>query len=266
MKNEAKKNNGSKRKSGRHKTKAQIEEAERSKSKRPKSVEEWLDDGIVLGVVYDGLLVTRETEIDLEKSTIVINSADARAAEAAEVLYSTGANVILSEAPPVSNKIVTEAFVDGPNTEFKSTLEEPEPLFDVYVERSLPAERDPEHPIFASVLLAERQDALSREREYTDEERNAILAADMEYARMFEPYDDKYAGMSKTEEYERRAVEFYRNTVRKTRSRLNKAQAAELQEVYNFLFADNIKIGSCDLCAVRCYSKLEKLLQKRKLI
>jgi len=61
-------------------------------------------------------------------------------------------------------------------------------------------------------------------------------------------------------------VEFYRNTVRKTRSRLNKAQVAELQEVYNFLFSDNIHINSCDLCAVRCYSKVEKYLQKKKLI
>ena len=261
------------RQSGRRKTKAQLAEIEAARiteqakgqtQERPvrtmKSAEDWLNDTAVMGIFYDGLLVTAESDIDVSRATIIIDRNHPDAEYAAESLTATGANVIIDERVPVENPSLSKAPLPEPDPNFAESLP---PVDYIYPADDL---FDSTNPLFAANLIASREDAKAREREYSEAERKRMLEADMEYARMFAPNTDKYAGMSKTEEYERRAVEFYRTTVRKTRSRLNKAQVAELQEVYNFLFADNIKIGSCDLCAVRCYSKIEKLLQKRKLI
>lgn len=255
------------RQSGRRKTKAELAEIEKKKNQTQeqpvrtmKSAEDWLNDTAVMGIFYDGLLVTAESDIDVSRATIIIDRNHPDAEYAAESLTATGANVILDERVPGENPSLSKAPFPEPDPHFHENLPKVDYIY--------PADDlfDSTNPMFAANLIAKREDAKAREREYSEAERKRMIEADMEYARMFAPEQNKYAGMSKTEEYERRAVEFYRNTVRKTRSRLNKAQTAELQEVYNFLFADNIKIGSCDLCAVRCYSKIEKLLQKRKLI
>jgi hypothetical protein len=256
-----------KRQSGRRKTKAELAEIEKKKNQTQepptrdiKSIEDMLNDTAVMGIFYDGLLVTAESDIDVSRATIIIDRNHQDAEMAAEALSSTGANVILDERVPVENPSLSKAPFPEPDPHFGESL----PVVD-YI---YPADDlfDSTNPMFAANLLAEREDAKAREREYSEAERKRMIEADMEYARMFAPNTDKYAGMSKTEEYERRAVEFYRNTVRKTRSRLNKAQAAELQEIYNFIFKTNEKIGRCDLCAVRMYSKVEKHLQKKKLI
>ena len=260
------------RQSGRRKTKAQLAEIEAARiaeqakghtQEQPvrtmKSAEEWINDTAVMGIFYDGLLVTAESDIDVSRATIIIDRNHPDAEYAAESLTATGANVILDERVPGENPSVTEAKFPEPDPNFAESLP---PVNYIY-----PTGGDSiDDPMFAANLLAGREDAKAREREYSEAERRRMLEADMEYARMFAQNTDKYAGMSKTEEYERRAVEFYRTTVRKTRSRLNKAQAAELQEIYNFIFKTNEKIGKCDLCAVRMYSKVEKHLQKKKLI
>ena len=253
-----------KRQSGRRKTKAElaaIEKAKQSTQEEPKrSMEDLLNGTAVIGVVQDGRLVLDPDLIDMSKATIFVDRNHPDAEMASDAFVRQGSNVILEDRPKFEDPVVTEGSAPDIDPHFQENLPAVEYIY--------PADDlfDSDNPLFAANLLAERQDAKAREREYSEAERNRMIEADMEYARRFAPNTDKYAGMSKTEEYERRAVEFYRTTVRKTRSRLNKAQVAELQEVYNFLFADTIKIGSCDLCAVRCYSKIEKLLQKRKLI
>lgn len=253
-----------KRQSGRRKTKAERDAIEQSKvitqTLATRSIEDMLNDTAVMGIFYDGLLVTAESDIDVSRATIIIDRNHPDAEYAAESLTATGANVIIDERVPVENPSVTEAKFPEPDPNFHEKLPKVDYIY--------PADDlfDSTNPLFAANLIAEREDAKAREREYSETERKRMLEADMEYARMFAPERDKYRGMSKTEEYERRAVDFINSTARKTRTRLNKAQAEELQEIYNFIFKTNEKIGRCDLCAVRMYSKVEKHLQKKKLI
>lgn len=256
-----------KRQSGRRKTKAELAEIEKKKNQTQeqpvgtmKSTEDWLNDTAVMGIFYDGLLVTAESDIDVSRATIIIDRNHPDAEMAAEALSSTGANVILDERVPVENPSVTEAKFPEPDPHFHEKLSKVDYIY--------PADDlfDSTNPLFAANLLASREDAKAREREYSDAERRRMIEADMAYARMFAPNTDKYAGMSKTEEYERRAVEFINNTARKTRTRLNRAQQIELLEIFNFLMSTNEKRLGCDLCFIRYYSSVEKYLRKKKLI
>jgi hypothetical protein len=253
-----------KRQSGRRKTKAERDAIEQSKvitqTLATRSIEDMLNDTAVMGIFYDGLLVTAESDIDVSRATIIIDRNHPDAEMAAEALSSTGANVILDERVPAENPSLSNAPFPEPDPHFGESL----PVVD-YI---YPADDlfDSTNPMFAANLLANREDAKAREREYSEAERRRMLEADMEYARMFAPNTDKYAGMSKTEEYERRAVDFINSTARKTRTRLNKAQQLELLEIYNFLFALNEKRLGCDLCFIRYYSSVEKYLRKKKLI
>ena len=254
-----------KRQSGRHKTKAQVaamEAAKNSTQEEPKrTMEELLNGTAVMGVVQDGRLVKDPSLIDMSKATIIIDRNHGDAEMAAESFRLAGANVILDEAPKFDNPVVTEAATPDVDPNLHESL----PKVD-YIYPFDPL-MDPENPLFASVLLAERQDARIQQVQYSDAERARMLEADMEYARRFTPDPEyKYAGMSQTERYEARAVEFIKNTNRRTRTRLSKAQQNELVEIYNFLFSLNEKPGSCDLCFIRIYSKVEKYLYKKKLI
>jgi hypothetical protein len=256
-----------KRQSGRRKTKAELAEIEKKKNQTQepptrdiKSIEDMLNDTAVMGIFYDGLLVTAESDIDVSRATIIIDRNHPDAEMAAEALSSTGANVILDERVPAENPSLSKAPFPEPDPHFGESLPGVDYIY--------PADDlfDSTNPMFAANLLASREDAKAREREYSEAERRRMLEADMEYARMFAPNTDKYAGMSKTEEYERRAVDFINSTARKTRTRLNKAQQLELLEIYNFLFALNEKRLGCDLCFIRYYSSVEKYLRKKKLI
>lgn len=253
-----------KRQSGRRKTKAElaaIEKAKQSTQEEPKrSMEDLLNGTAVIGVVQDGRLVLDPDLIDMSKATIFVDRNHPDAEMASDAFVRQGANVILEDRPKFENPTVTEGAAPDIDPHFQENL----PV----VEYIYPADDlfDSTNPLFAANLIASREDAKAREREYSEAERKRMIEADMEYARRFAPNTDKYAGMSKTEEYDARAVEFYRNTIRKTRSRLSKAQAEELQDIYNFIFKTNEKVGKCDLCAVRMYSKVEKYLQKKKLI
>lgn len=253
-----------KRQSGRRKTKAElaaIEKAKQSTQEEPKrSMEDLLNGTAVIGVVQDGRLVLDPDLIDMSKATIFVDRNHPDAEMASDAFVRQGANVILEDRPKFEDPVVTNGSAPDIDPHFQENLPAVEYIY--------PADDlfDSTNPLFAANLIASREDAKAREREYSEAERKRMIEADMEYARRFAPNTDKYAGMSNTEMYDARAVEFYRNTIRKTRSRLSKAQAEELQDIYNFIFKTIERIGKCDLCAVRMYSKVEKYLQKKKLI
>ncbi len=254
-----------KRQSGRRKTKAElaaIEKAKQSTQEEPKrSMEDLLNGTAVIGVVQDGGLVLDPDLIDMSKATIFVDRNHPDAEMASDVFVRQGSHVILEDRPKFENPVVTEGAMPDIDPHFQENLPAVEYIY------PFDPMHDSNNPLFAANLLAERQDALLKEKRYSADQERKLLDLEIELAGLYhDTKPDPNAGLSQTEIYERRAVEFYRNTIRKTRSRLSKAQVAELQEIYNFLMSDNIHLGSCDLCACRCYAKIEKYLQKKKLI
>lgn len=254
-----------KRQSGRRKTKAElaaIEKAKQSTQESPnRSMEDLLNGSAVIGVVQDGRLVLDPDMIDMSKATILVDRNHPDAEIASEAFVRQGSNVILEDRPKFEDPVVTNGSAPDIDPHFQENLPVVEYIY------PFDPMHDSNNPMFAANLLAERQDAILQEKRYSLEQERKLLDLEIELAGLYAPKaEDKYNGMSNTEMYERRAVEFYRNTIRKTRSRLSKAQVEELQDIYNFLMSDNIRLGRCDLCACRCYAKIEKYLQKKKLI